>query len=219
MASATPARRRVPTVRAVLLAGAAVIALVVIVGASLRDYRLLGSNRVPAAAFALRLGPGQSACQRATIPAGTGAVRVLALGAGRPTLALTVDGHFVTGARTGGDGWGTLRIPPPATTRTLATLCLRAAGSGPVTLAGQTRPAGANARDGQGRVLRAAARLEFTTAHPASWWSRLGDIFRRFGEGKPGWVGGWTLVLAALLLAGGLAAAGWALLRAGEDAG
>jgi hypothetical protein len=217
MASATPARRRVPSVRAVLLAGAAVIAVVVVVGASLRDYRLLGSNRVPAAAFVLRLGPGQTACQRATIPAGTGAVRVIALGVGRPGLALTIDGHFVTSATMGGDGWVTLRIPPPATTRTLATLCLRAVGPGPVTLAGQTRPAGANAQDQRGHVLLAAARLEFTTAHPASWWSRVGDILRRFGEGKPGWVGGWTLVLAALLLAGGLAAAGWALLRAGEE--
>ena len=217
MASSTPTRRRVPTVRAVLLAGAAVIALVVLIGASLRDYRLLGSNRVPAAAFVLRLGQGQTACQRATIPAGTGAVRVIALGAGRPTLALTIDGHLGGIGQVADDGWVTLRIPPPATTRTLATLCLRT--TGPVTLAGQTRPAGANARDEQGRVLLAAARLEFTTAHPASWWGRIGDMLRRFGEGKPGWVGGWTLVLAALLLAGALAAAGWAVLRAGEEAG
>lgn len=218
MASSTPARRRFLTVRAVLLAGAAVIALVVVVGASLRDYRLLGSNRVPAAGFVLRLRPGQAACQRATIPAGTGAVRVMALRAGQPALALTIDGHLVTGAPAGSDGWVTLRLPPPATTRTLATICLRAVGPGPVTLAGQTRPAGANARDQRGRVLLAAARLEFTTAHPASWWSRLGDMLRRFGEGKPGWVGGWTLIVAALLLAGALAAAGWALLRAGDEA-
>ena len=46
------------------------------------------------------------------------------------------------------------------------------------------------------------ARIEWLRPGSESYFELAGTILHRFGVGKPGWTGGWTLVVALLLAAG-----------------
>jgi hypothetical protein len=205
--------------RVVLLAGVVALVAAVVVVASQRAPRLLGSNRVTANAFPLRLVAARTACQVTSVPAGTGDVRILTqtrAGIARPAFTATLDGRRVGRAAGGpaGTRWVAVPVAPRTTTgRPEGLVCLTAAGRGLVALGGIPATVDAAAHTPSGRALPGVARLEFETGRAETWWSTLGATEHRFSRGKASWVGTWTLVLVGILFAGALGAAGWALAR------
>jgi hypothetical protein len=211
-------------VRVVLLAGALALLAGVVVAGSQRAYRLVGSNRVPAAGFYVRLRHARTLCQPALVPAGTGALRFLVGTYGRPlpNLTLVARGQ-VLGRLAGGGQQGWLEIPlrrghqPLGATR----LCVIAggrrviavAGAGEVPASAARRARAFEARTPSGGRLGGFVRFEYVTRKPETWWSTIGASARRFALGKADWVGRWTLVLVGVLVLGALAVAGWTVGR------
>ena len=202
-------------VRLVLLAGAVVLAAAIVLVASQSDRRLLGSNRVPLVIYSVRLGAARVSCQPATLPSGTGTLRVPVFTYHRARPALTVTaGPVRLGAAPAGPPTATyvdVPIRAPAHDTVVHRLCVRAAPGGRVALGGAQVKRRYAARAPGGRPLGGLTRFEYETAGPQTWWSALGGIAQRFAYGKAGWVGRWTLVLVAVLALGAIAAAGWTL--------
>src|SRR4051812_23343590 len=216
-ASSPPPGRR--ALRTVLAVGPLLVALGVVVVLTIGDRPLLGTNRVgpapgavpavgarpppgprrvgPAGCFAV-VPPGGTACPGAAqqVPAGTGEVVVRTSTSQDGPLGVTI-GDAGDGVRTQPYESGDTAIPlaSPLSRPARAVICVRNGGFKPLGLAGT--PAGTRSKVRiDGRSVDALIRLEYRGAERVSWWSRIGDVARRFANGKASWVGSWTLWLA-----------------------
>jgi len=188
--------------RAALIAGPLLILVGVLVVLSVGDKPLLGTNRVGPAAFFAVVPPGGTLCTGGAerVPAGTGdvVVRTSTSQAGPLSVVLRRGGRTVAhGTRTDSYDSGDTAIPlaSPVSRSGRAVVCVRNEGAKPLGLAGT--PAGTSPRVRiDGRPTDALVRIEYRGAARVSWWSRIGDVARRFADGKASWVGSWTMWLA-----------------------
>jgi len=191
-----PRPRLVPIVVAV---GLAAVALAVVLVLSQSEPRAIAANGVRTSA--LELLPRTPACQRATVPAGTGGLRlsVTSLDGGPgPGVAATVriGGRTATAGRAPA-GWRGRTVTVPLDRRVERTtagalVCVRATSPAP--------RAGLRV-DRSGRF-----NVAFLEAEPRTWWSRARAVARHFGLGRPlgsPWMA--VLAVAAMLGAAGLA--------------
>src|SRR3954452_3886228 len=190
-----PGRR---ALRTVLVVGPLLVALGVVVVLTIGDRPLLGTNRVGPASFFAVVPPGGTACTGAAqqVPAGTGEVVVRTSTSQDGPLGVTI-GDAGDGFRTQPYESGDTAIPlaSPLSRPARAVVCVRNGGFKPLGLAGT--PAGTRSKVRiDGRSVDALIRLEYRGAERVSWWSRIGDVARRFANGKASWVGSWTLWLA-----------------------
>src|SRR4051794_13991980 len=195
-ASSPPPGRR--ALRTVLVVGPLLVALGVVVVLTIGDRPLLGTNRVGPASFFAVVPPGGTACTGAAqqVPAGTGEVVVRTSTSQDGPLGVTI-GDAGDGVRTQPYESGDTAIPlaSPLSRPARAVVCVRNGGFKPLGLAGT--PAGTRSKVRiDGRSVDALIRLEYRGAERVSWWSRIGDVARRFANGKASWVGSWTLWLA-----------------------
>jgi Predicted membrane protein (DUF2142) len=200
-AAAAPAPSR-GALRGVLIAGPLLILVGVLVVLSVGDKPLLGTNRVGPAGFFAVVPPGGTLCTGGAerVPAGTGAVvvRTSTSQAGPLSVVLRRGGRTVAhGTRTGAYGSGDTGIPLASLVSRSgrAVVCVRNGGAKPLGLAGT--PAGTSPRVRiDGRPADALIRIEYRAGARVGWWSRIGDVARRFADGKASWVGSWTMWLA-----------------------
>src|SRR3954454_5206203 len=195
-ASSPPPGRR--ALRTVLVVGPLLVALGVVVVLTIGDRPLLGTNRVGPASFFAVVPPGGTACTGAAqqVPAGTGEVVVRTSTSQDGPLGVTI-GDAGDGVRTQPYESGDTAIPlaSPLSRPARAVICVRNGGFKPLGLAGT--PAGTRSKVRiDGRSVDALIRLEYRGAERVSWWSRIGDVARRFADGKASWVGSWTMWLA-----------------------
>jgi hypothetical protein len=182
--------------RLAALIAAAAVATVVAVGVlgSRAEPRLAGSNGVDAGSFSVVVPDGGRHCERdQLVPADADRLRMTIASFDRPMPPIEVD---VTAA--GGRPVIEQRAPaPPA--QGVVVLALGETTRSP--LSGATicvRPLGRKIALGG---FEDHARMEWLRPGSESELGLTGTILHRFGIGKPGWMGGWTLVLG-LLLAG-----------------
>ena len=203
-------------VRVVLAVAALALVGGVVLNASGEHRRLVGTNRVVANGYPLRLNARHpAACQDAVIAAGAGALRFGAAGdAGtRPPLDVRLDGHVAGRLAASRGVIATIPIPVAEHARA-ARVCLELPAGGSVGVAGSPTPPGhgASGRDGRA-TLAGVMGIQYLTPGRESWWSRLGVLKRSFGWGKATWQGSWTLVLCALLALAALGLAAVTLVR------
>jgi hypothetical protein len=192
------------SLRAVLIGGPLLIALGIVVVLSVGNLPLLGTNRVgPAGFFAVVPPRGGQVCTGAPqhVPARTGqvVVRSSTSQAGPLDVSLVRGGRVVargrrTAAYESGDTY--VRLARPLRGGALAVVCVRNGGPKPLGLAGTPANQAPKVRI-DGRPVDALIRLEYRGGDRVSWWSRIGAVARRFGDGKASWVGSWTMWLAA----------------------
>jgi hypothetical protein len=188
--------------RGVLIAGPLLILVGVLVVLSVGDKPLLGTNRVGPAGFFAVVPAGGTLCTGGAerVPAGTGEVVVRTSTSQAGPLAASVrrGGRVIAhGTRTAAYDSGDTAIPlaSPVSRSARAVVCVRNGGAKPLGLAGT--PAGTSPKVRiDGRPADALIRIEYRAAERVSWWSRIGDVARRFADGKASWVGSATLWLA-----------------------
>src|SRR4051794_20856767 len=188
--------------RAVLIAGPLLIAAAVVVLLSVGDRPLLGTNRVLPASYFAFVPPGGLACtgDPQLVPAGTGqiVVRTSTDESGSLGVALRRGGRTVARGTLGGPysaGDTAVPLSAPVARATRAVVCVRNGGAKPLGLKGT--PAGtAPGMRVDGKPTTAIFRIEYRGAERVSWWSRIGDVARRFAEGKASFVGSWTMWVA-----------------------
>jgi len=184
------------------------------------ENELTGASGVRPSAFVAELpGRGGELCTRGVeVPAGTGAVQLVAGTYGPPGPRLTAvlrdaaDGTVL--ARGAVDrGWtqGVLAIPLQVDReRAVATFCLRSSGGARVAVAGEPHPVpttrGLKPAKGRISVLARAAQ-------PRSLVDRLPVLAERIGRGNAAWVGPWTVWAIGLLVLAGVGLGGWAVAR------
>src|SRR5215212_401080 len=200
-AVAPPAPSR-GALRGVLIAGPLLILVGVLVVLSVGDKPLLGTNRVGPAGFFAVVPPGGTLCTGGAerVPAATGAVvvRTSTSQAGPLSVVLRRGGRTVAhGTRTDAYGSGDTGIPlaSPVSRSGRAVVCLRNGGPKPLGLAGTPAATSPTVRI-DGRPTDALIRIEYRAGARVGWWSRIGDVARRFADGKASWVGSWTIWLA-----------------------
>ena len=201
----TRTRVRAPTL--VVVAGLAAITLAVVLAGLRSERHLQGTNHLRTLVQAVQLGPGKTACQAGeTVPAGTGGVRLQALGDG-PAFSVSVDGAL-RGSREAGwtQGDVIVDLPEVAETRRGVSVCVTNAGPGALALGGEAfAPEDAARIDGAPQIGR--ARLDYVRARAESWWRLTPELVQRIGGARAGLPGGATsfvwgvLALAAIALA------------------
>jgi hypothetical protein len=196
------------TVRAVLAAGALVVAVVLAVVLIDGSPRQAGSNYVAELEEAQKLRGGGEVCQRGqVIPRDAAALRLLIGTYGRPAPAIEVEvrgpgGPVTSGRRPAGGPEGHIVIPLERVERTVggATACVRVAGPGRTVLYGQA----------------GGVRLEYLRPDDESWLAIVPTIAHRFGLARANAIGPWLLVAAGLLLAAAWFVAVRTILRESE---
>jgi hypothetical protein len=199
----------------VVAAALALLAAGLVVTLSHRAVRDAGSDQIAPAIFAATLVRGGELCQDSPYLPPAAATAELVVGTyGRrvPSLDLTftnpagatvASGHLAPGARQ-----GVVAIPlsrstdPGSATR----LCLVVGGHSKVVIGGLGVPPSATDEVVNGRPQAGRISVVYDRAGEESWWSLLGVIDERFGLGKAGFFGDWTLPACVVLLA-----AAWAL--------
>jgi hypothetical protein len=181
--------------------GAVVAVAVVVVAAGLAvaladsKPRQSGSNYVPEAGPVATVRGNGTRCQPGqTIPADTGALRLLVGTYGRPVpgLRATVKrgGRTISSGTFAGGPEGHVSIPMQRVARRVdgATVCI-----------GVMAPPGTRTvlYGGSGLV-----RLEWLRPGSESWFGISGTVAHRFGLGRGFFGGAWVLALVAMLLAG-----------------
>jgi hypothetical protein len=172
---------------------AAVVAIVIAVAAlgASGEPRLAGSNGVDAGSFSVELRDGERYCQSGQVVPRTADRARMTIGsydAPMPPVELTVtDGRGGTFAQrvTRPPEQGVVVLEMGRTTdRALqgADVCVRSQG-GRIALGG----------------FQDRARVEWLRPGEESLLGIAGTVLHRFDIGKPGWMGGWTLVVALLL--------------------
>src|SRR5215212_8451208 len=193
-AVAPPAPSR-GALRGVLIAGPLLILVGGLVVLSVGDKPLLGTNRVGPAGFFAVVPPGGTLCTGGAerVPAGTGAVVVRTSTSQAGPLSVVLR----RGGRTVAYGSGDTGIPlaSPVSRSGRAVVCLRNGGAKPLGLAGTPAATSPRVRI-DGRPTDALIRIEYRAGARVGWWSRIGDVARRFADGKASWVGSWTMWLA-----------------------
>jgi hypothetical protein len=119
------------------------------------------------------------------------------LPAGLPEGLITIPFHHLTGPPThppppgaGGGGGGEVNR-----------FCLTVGGHTNVALGGEGGPIGPSSELVDGAAQGGRVSLLYLRAGSESWWQLLPALDRRFGLGKAGFFGDWTLPFAALALA------------------
>jgi hypothetical protein len=183
--------------RVAALMAAAVLATAVLVFllGSRSEPRLAGSNGVDAGSYSITVADGRRHCERNQfVPADADRLRMTIASFDRPMppIALTItrrDGGVAVDRRVPAPArQGPVELPLGETTEAPvrgATVCVAPEGRR-IALAGFKRN----------------ARLEWLRPGSESELGLAGTIAHRFGIGKPGWMGAWTLVAALLLIAG-----------------
>lgn len=166
--------------------------------AGTNDLRLFHGISVPA---------GATVCQGPElVPADSARVRLLVGGTegSGAAVALSVRDGGRTVARGGvpggyGDGALVVGIGDVPNAMLADRVCIENRGRAPLSIQGETFPPEQAARidgsRGDGRV-----RLEWLRAGNESWLELAPAVLDRFGLGKAGWLGSWTLFLAAALV-------------------
>jgi hypothetical protein len=203
-----------------VLVGAALVVVVIGVAAALSEskQRLAGSNNVPPSHFVVTVPRGGEACQPGEfVPADSRELRLMVGTYHRPVPRLEVElrapgAPAVHGVLPAGRTEGWVEIPLERTTGAApgATLCLRNGGAHRIVVAGtHTGPfARVGRRRSAGRM-----RIEYLRPGRESWWALVPTIEHRFGLGKAGFVGGWTLAAVALVLLAAWIGAIWLVVR------
>jgi hypothetical protein len=198
-----------------LIAGAIVVAAVLVAVALSRVDAQSGSNSLTPQQFVAEVGPGETLCQSGEqVPAPTGALKMTVATFGRPEpdveVTLREGGRVVSrgGLRAGAWEQGVVRIPISAVRRpvTGARLCLRNPGRGRLAIGGERvgpfAVTGGERQDGRAAVV-------YLRPGRDTWLGSASEVVGRFGHGRADLLGGgWTLWagLAAMLLAFGAAA-------------
>ncbi len=172
----------------------AVLILVVAVALVLAHAapRSLGSNQVPLSGDALVLEGHERACQaQVPVPAGTGRIdlHARALEDTTPGLVLRLIDHGrlirkATIPAGWSDGALAFRFATIGKVVSQPSVCLRVAGRQRVAVEGYST----------------SIRVDYLSARPQSWWSRIGLLNDRFPQGKSAWYGSWSLAIAFALV-------------------
>jgi hypothetical protein len=198
-------------VRIVLAVALTLVGVAVVVALSQRAPRLAGTSFVLEQGFPVGLPPHKALCQPGTFLADDGAAAELLVDAGarRPALTVTFadpDGTVVARGRLGPGRGGQRAVTIPFEhvvdgNHPATTACVRSSGPRPLGLAGDIASRAAGARL-DGRALGAVVGFRYLRAGRESWWSLTPTVAQRFGLGKTGLFGTWTLPLLAVVLAG-----------------
>jgi hypothetical protein len=180
---------------AVIAVVAVAVAITVVVLGTRQDSRLAGTNLYDAGSFSIVVQPGKQHCERGQfIPADTDRARMTIGSYGKPVppIELTVtdeSGRRLVDRRT-----------PPAPREGVVVLPLghTTQSPGPESVV-CVRPVGSKIALGG---FQKNARIEWLRPGEESYFQLSGVILHRFGIGKPGWTGGWTLIAAFGLMAG-----------------
>ena len=179
-------------VAAVIAAALAATVIAVVLKGSEEEPRLAGSNGVDAGSFSVELRDGEAHCQKNEfVPADADRVRMTIGSYDRPMppIELTVTapgGRTIAERATRPPDQGVVDLALGRTTEQPqpdATVCVKPVGTR-VALGG----------------FRENARVEWMRPGEESLFGVAGAILHRFELGKPAWVGGWTLVVALLLV-------------------
>jgi hypothetical protein len=216
-----------PRLRASLLGLAVALVLgVFILEMSGSAPRGAGSDHISPAVFAATVPGGGTVCQPiAPLPRDAAAAQLLIGTYGRPVPALrlrftgTGGVTVAQGALAAGAHEGTVTIPihrvpagagssaraggaAGAGAREAGSFCLSLGGHGSFVLGGEGGGIGASSETVNGVQQPGRVSLLYARAGSESWWQLLPTLDERFGLGKAGFFGDWTLPFAALLLLG-----------------
>jgi hypothetical protein len=196
-------------VRILLGVALALTVAALLVTLSQRAPRLSGTNFTHFTRPQVTIPPGGESCQQHTyLPAGTAVAQVLVATEGRLRPSVSLRFHdlatgltFIGRAAAGREGM--VNVPLERVVRaeqTNATACVRNTGHAKIVVAGDdARPA--LAARVNGRRVRGLIAFRYLRTGRESWWSLAPTVARRFGLGKAGIFGTWTLwALVALLL-------------------
>jgi hypothetical protein len=194
-------------VRVLVGAALALVLAAVAVALSESKERLAGTNDLRAAEFVATLPAGARACQAGEFVPGDGArLRLLVGTYERPVPPLEVEirspaGSRLRGKLPGGAREGYVEVPLERTTTPVsgATVCVRNGGDHRIVIAGFRTSRRVVAVVG-GRRARGNMRFEYMRPGRESWWALAPTVAHRFGLGKAGFMGDWTLAAAAVLL-------------------
>lgn len=219
---APSARRRMPGHRlrpgpVALVLAIGLIALVVAGVAILArsEPRRSGTNLISDSGFVIPLAPGRQLCEPGELlPGDTGGLRLMADSGASAGPRLSVHVFSPQGLVSSGElapGWrsGAVLIPIRRVARTLPStiVCLRNAGSSPVSFGGSA-PASGFVIELAGKPFGGRLRIEYMRPGSESWLSLLPTLAHRFSLAKSDlarhWA--WIAVLVLMLLAVGLAA-------------
>jgi hypothetical protein len=180
--------------------------------------RIVGTNGVVPATFALSVPVGERACQRVLgVPARARAVRLTVGVYGRPGARIRAEfsGRARGPAIAARDGVVEMPLPRGGTGATTK-FCVVNVGAGRVALAGALVPPSSGAVVGR-RQVHGVFALAYLDARPQRWADRVGAIVARVGyaNGVPGGALTGPILIALLIAAlGGALAACWRQLRA-----
>jgi len=210
-----------------LVAGAlAVVAAGLAITLSEQAPREAGSDHIVPAMFAATLASGGEVCQvNPYLPPAAASAQILIGTYGRPVPALALRftdpaGAVVsTGQLAAGARQGTVSIP---LSRALdpgraTSVCLGVGGRSKIVIGGLGIPPGPTDEVVNGAVQAGRISIVYYRAGRESWWSLLGVIDRRFGLGKAGFFGDWTLPACVALLVASWAAVLRLLVRGSES--
>lgn len=210
-----PRRRLRPSPAALVLA----IGLIAIAGGGVAilarsEPRRSGTNLISDSGFVIPLAPGRQLCEPGELlPGDTGGLRLAADSGAYAGPRLSVHVFSPQGSVSSGElapGWrsGAVLIPIRRVARTLpsAIVCLRNAGSRPVSFGGSA-PASGFVIELAGKPFGGRLRIEYMRPGSESWLSLLPALVHRFSLAKSDIVRHWSwiAVLVLMLLAVGLA--------------
>lgn len=193
------------------IAGALVVALLVIVLSS-SDRRRAGTNAfVAESGVQLRLMAGERHCQRQDLPADAASVRLFAdpfvLSGGPLKVTITDGGRPVSRARTASAPEGPVDFPlAPAPKAEVpgARVCIANQGVTPIELDGNQTPPGGSSLEVlfRGQELPPDdVRVDFLRRGSESWWRFAPAIAERFSLRKASFFGSWTMWAVFMLVA------------------
>jgi hypothetical protein len=179
------------------------------------EPRRSGTNLISNTGFVIPLAPGRQLCEPGELlPGDTGGLRLAADSGIYPGPRLAVHIFSAQGAVSSGGlapGWrsGRVLIPIRRVAQTLpsAIVCVRNAGSRPVSFGGSA-PASGFVIELAGKPFGGRLRIEYMRPGSESWLSLLPTLVHRFSLAKSDIVRhwAWIAVLVLMLLAVGLAA-------------
>lgn len=200
--------------RAVLAVFVAFMVIATVLTLRRDTTRVLGSNSVPQAAWAVTVPPGERACQAVPpAPPTTRAIRMTVGVYGDQRARLRADAGYATDGRAVTPHDGEMELPLSGADHA-ARVCISNLGRGKVELSGLAVAAGTGATVGD-EPTDGVFGMHFLRGPEQTWAERAGDVLARVGYAKTPGAGTATgVVLIALLIAtlgGAVALAGRAL--------